>query len=472
MNVKALNLPPQSGKTIKIVPPKQSQPRRSPGGEKAGSQPVPSQLEPRLQQRYRQLVAEHLHTSEELAAGIRALPAAGTAFASTQAAWRFFRNPRVGLADLAEPLIACGRQALKEGSDHYALVVYDWSRLSYKHHRNKRDRAVLKNRKDLGYELETALLISDQEGMPLAPLCQSLRSAQGLYTTRSTKGKRSGTRLDRLTGSLQFVESLQLGKPVVHIMDREADSVGHYRQWQQQRMQFVVRADQQRVVKQEGQDRLLPEVVEQLARQGAFRSSGEVDWKGQKAQQFLAETRVVLDRPARPKAKGKQGKRQSVPGEPIELRLVVSQVRSPQGQLWAEWLLLAHLPESVPASQIALWYYWRWKVESYFKLLKSAGHQLEQWLQQSAPAIARRLLVASMACVLVWQLARSPRPEAASLRPLLVRLSGRQMKRKKPFTEPALLAGLWVLLSMLEVLGHYSLEQLKEAAEFVLPGYF
>ena len=101
---------------------------------------------------------------------------------------------------------------------------------------------------------------------------------------------------------------------------------------------------------------------------------------------------------------------------------------------------------------IALWYYWRWKIESFFKLLKSAGHQLEAWQQESALAITKRLLVASMACVTVWAIAADQSSEAAELRVLLVKLSGRQMKRSKQVSHPALLAGLWVFLSMLEVM--------------------
>ena len=77
---------------------------------------------------------------------------------------------------------------------------------------------------------------------------------------------------------------------------------------------------------------------------------------------------------------------------------------------------------------------------------------MPEWQQETAAAVARRLLVASMACVLIWQLARSPAPEASRLRSLLIRLSGRQMKRGQEFTEPALLAGMWVLLAMLEIL--------------------
>ena len=101
------------------------------------------------------------------------------------------------------------------------------------------------------------------------------------------------------------------------------------------------------------------------------------------------------------------------------------------------------------------------RIESYFKLLKSAGHELEHWQQESAEAFARRLVVASMACVLVWRLARSKAPQADELRRVLIQLSGRQMKRGKPFTEPALLAGLWVLLSMLALLEQHDSHDLR-----------
>jgi len=130
--------------------------------------------------------------------------------------------------------------------------------------------------------------------------------------------------------------------------------------------------------------------------------------------------------------------------------------------------LLTNVPADLDAATIALWYYWRWSIESYFKLLKSAGMQVESWQQETAAAIARRLLVASMACVTVWRLARSSHPQAEAARHLLVRLSGRQMKHKRPFTLPALLAGLWVLIAMLEALNDYSLSDLRMLADVAL----
>jgi hypothetical protein len=67
-----------------------------------------------------------------------------------------------------------------------------------------------------------------------------------------------------------------------------------------------------------------------------------------------------------------------------------------------------------------------------------------------------------MACVTVWAIAADNRPEVAELRGFLVKLSGRQMRHKREFTHPALLAGLWVFLSLLEVMEAYSQNELDE----------
>jgi hypothetical protein len=58
------------------------------------------------------------------------------------------------------------------------------------------------------------------------------------------------------------------------------------------------------------------------------------------------------------------------------------------------------------------------------------------------------------------------------MREVLVRLSGRQMKRgrgARGFTEPALMAGLAILVPMLDLLAHCDLEQLRRLAQTTLP---
>ncbi len=419
---------------------------------------LPQSLEPRLQKRFGRLVREQLKVSQAVAAGGSALPGAASAFASTQGAWRFYNHPGVSLPALMEPILAHARRALQQDCQRYGLVANDWSCLTYNHHPGKKDRAQLQNRKHHGYELQASLLLSDKDGRPLAPLAQNLRTKQGVWSTRSEQLLPRRTRLDELSERLQFLADLQWSRPLVHLMDRESDSVGHYRRWAGQQHLFVVRAKGGRRVQWAGHSRSLNQIVQDLEAGEAFTRSREVEFKGRTAQQFVAETPVVLERAARPSRKGR---RTLVPGAALPLRLVVSQVRDRKGQLLATWLLLSNVPEDVPAQELALWYYWRWRIESFFKLLKSAGHQLEAWQQQTGEAVARRLLVASMACVVVWQLARDPSPEAEQSRRLLVRLSGRQMKHRRSWTTTALLAGLWPLLAMLDLLEHEEISQIK-----------
>ena len=346
--------------------------------------------------------------------------------------------------------------------------MHDWSRLGYKRHGGKRGRIALVRSDDLGYELQTALLVSDQSGTPLAPVYLGVRDVAGVHSSRRTTPLPTRPHLDELSRTMGYVERVGLSKPVVHIVDREADAVRQVRRWQRQGRRFLIRAQDIRLVHHNGREVLLSEVVNQLREQ--FTVSREVDYHGQRAVQSVAETAVVLHRPAkirRPQTQGRQ--RQYVVGAPLSLRLVVSQVRTVDGRLLAQWLLWTNLPPAVDASTIALWYYWRWRIESFFKLLKSAGQHIEQWQQETAQAIAKRLLVAAQACVVVWALARAATPAADPTRALLIRLSGRLMKRRRPYTAPALLAGLWVLLAMVAVLDEYSVADLRRLAAHALP---
>src|SRR5262249_16852016 len=159
---------------------------------------------------------------------------------------------------------------------------------------------------------------------------------------------------------------------------------------------FVIRANDTRRVEHEGQSRLLLEVEARLSKKLKF--SREVEYKGKTAKQYVAETTVILKQPARIH-RNRQGNvvQRNIPGRPLAMRLVVAQVRDKKGRVLATWRLWTNLPTRVEAATIALWYYWRWRIESFFKLLKRAGQHVEQWQQENASRIAKRLLVAAQA---------------------------------------------------------------------------
>ena len=406
------------------------------------------------------LVQSHLHVANALAAGVAALPGAASAFAATQAAWRFLNNERVTLSTLVEPLRAVARQRLAGLEAPFVLLVHDWCKLGFDHPRRKQDLAQLTHESDVGYELTTALLVSADDGQPLAPMEMHLYTGDGVLSTRSDSSRRQ-PHLEQVLPTMQASRDWQLSKPMLHVIDREADSVDHYRRWDAAGEKFLIRADDRRVRWNRSSCRL-SEIAGKLRQQRAFTCVGTASYQGRAAQLWVAETAVVLYRPAK---KNVRGRKYEKPGRPLELRLIAVQLRNAAGRLLAQWLLLSNAPlDWATAERLAWCYYWRWRIESFFKLLKSHGQQLEQWQQTSGPAIARRLLVAAMACVVVWQLQADASPAAKELKDLLVRLSGRQMKRTRPHTAPALLAGLWVLLSLQALLEHYDLRHLKRLA--------
>jgi len=396
-------------------------------------------------------------------------------FAAVQAAWRFYSNNRLSLPQLAGPLIDCARADVTTGCEDWLLVMLDWCNLHFGNHDSKVDRVTLSRKQDLGYELLTALAVGDRDGAPLAPLSMDLRAGDGVHSTRSDLLLTPASPLDALEPVMDHVQGLDLGKPAVFIIDREGDSVGHYRQWFVAGRQFLVRANDKPRVRHEGQQRPLSEVADRLKAHGAFRASRTVLLKGTPAEQFVAEAAVEIVRPARThRVDAKTGKltHKNISGPPLPLRLVVTEVRDASAKVLARWLLLTNVPVSVSSATLALWYYWRWEIESYHKLLKGAGQQVECWQQETAATLARRLLVATMASVVVWRLAREDTPEAEQLREVLVRLSGRQMKRGKKartFTEPALLAGLGVLVAMLDYLNDHNIEDIRRLTKTVLP---
>ena len=152
---------------------------------------------------------------------------------------------------------------------------------------------------------------------------------------------------------------------------------------------------------------------------------------------------------------------------------MVTRVVDEAGTVLAEWWLLTNVAGGdADAATIGRWYAWRWAIESYHKLIKSAGMNAEAWQQESGAAFLRRLCVASMACLTVWHLQRDKSPAAARLRAVLVRLSGRQMKHGVESTAPALLAGLERLLAIDDLMQVEDLDEILDLARRQLPRLF
>jgi hypothetical protein len=390
------------------------------------------------------------------------------------AAWRFYKNPRTTFTRLAAPLLQAASDSAALRCGRFALVPLDWSKLNYRLHPSKTDRTQIGHVHEVGYKLLSALLLSDIDGQPLAPLCAQLETAEGLLSSRFDRPRPVGSAVDDLAPVMGFVAEQPLGKRPVFIIDAQANSVDHFRKWDKRRWLYLVRTDGKRYARlggEGGEELRLSGIAERLGQQQAFERVREIEYEGSKVWQYVAEAAVVMDRPAY-QSRTINGKRRqrNIPGKALPLRLIVTELRDEGGEVLERWYLLSNVPAEVQAATIALWYCWRWKIESFYKLLKSAGQQLDHWQQENGRFILKRLLVASMACVLAWRLAHSQAPQAEEAREFVMRLSGRQVEHGKKYTLEGLLAGMWVLLAMAAVLGEMPASRLLDMAKFVLSG--
>lgn len=402
-----------------------------------------------------------------LAPGIKDIASAQkTSFATTQAIWRFLNNDRISFQQLNQPLQTLASKQLIDSNHNYALVAHDWSQLQYVQHSNKINRRQRTHAHDTGYELQSSLLIDADQGLPLAPLAQTLCDSTGRYSTFQEYAEKEN-HLNALMQQIDHIESMNLDKKLVHIIDREGDSIAHLREMQQKGYSWLVRVKEGNLVEFQGQSHKIKDVANQIISS----EIKKVDFKGQEAVLHVGETQICITRAAKPKGIGSDGKRlPEKKGAPLTARLIVAEVKDSDGTVKGRWCLVSNVSSTITAVELSTWYYWRWTIESFFKLLKQAGHDVESWLQTSPEAILRRLLISCMACALTWRIQRSNDEQNAKVRIFLTRISGRVQKRGKRESAPAILAGLSILLNTLKLLSEYSESDLREMAEIAL-GY-
>jgi hypothetical protein len=418
--------------------------------------PLPTRLPEPLRNAYAALIKGFGKTGSSTAPGPGATAAGIKPASYSQKLWRFCTDPRVEESALIEPMHEAVRQevAARPG---VLLAVHDWSTLSFRKHRSKADRVTLTHATDVGYDLATVLAVRGDDGAPIAPVAVSLTTADGVLSTRDDPPAADVCHIDQVRGAMGHVRDLGFDAAVVHVIDREADSVNHWRQWVGDGHLALVRGDDRKVLCR-GEETSLSAVAEGL-RDGGFADAGDALYHGRKARLFVAEAAVVLHRAGKRNV-GK--KKVEIPGPPLPLRLVVAEVRDREGRVLARWLLLTNVPAGLAdAATIARWYYFRRRIECLHELLKKAGWQLEGWLQRKGDRLLIKLLIALGACTSIWELERRPDAKSEAFKGLLMQLSGRQTKRARPVTTSGLLAGLWVLLGALGALARHGLESLK-----------
>ena len=414
------------------------------------------------------MVKGYMSSQHAATNGLKLLLKDSEQFSQVQAAWRFLNNENVSTDALFEPIMDALRVGVKKQCSNFVLAMTDWSHIDYKHHNSKKE-LISENRKDTcvkkGLDLQTTLAVSDVTGEPIAPIVHNLKTTKKFYSTYNDTIKLGTTHLEELSTRVKWMESnLQTEKKIVHIVDRESDSVAFMRDLSKIDALFLLR------VKNNSKLYLPKEKID--IKQGELADTlplgvkvQEIKYRKKNVSIYVNECDVEVRRDATKFITQKDGKRklQKISGDVVKARFVVERLVDKNQQVVAQWLLITNiLDKSVTAETLATWYYYRWKIESYFKLLKSSGFNMEEWQQREPAALFRRLLVVSYSCVLVWKIANDTSINAKKIREFLVSLSGRLIQKDKEFTHPALLAGLENYIQMLDLMSMFTRKELLD----------
>ena len=375
-------------------------------------------------------------------------------WAHAMGAFRFFDNDRLTLPALYAPCILGLGQLVLPGQR--CFVVHDVSPLDYSRHQAKNDLVQVGNAGGFGYELFTSLVL-DSGGRPLGPIMQEVRAEQGLLSSTTPLPLPFVDHMTQVERSVQVTDQHLPGREAVHLCDREFDDVLLLRFIQDAARKYIIRAQHMgRRVLFQGQRTILKQVAQQIV----LLRAGDVERQGKQYELFIGEARVIFDRDS---LRGVARKRHKPrPGNPLEVRLVISELRRP-GHDPLRWVLLTNLDD--PAHQIVQAYIYRWRVERFFYLNK-VGLRLEQWRQETGERIGRRLALTQLAAMAIYQMqaAAGEDPEFGDVIKIVATLGGWLGRKQDPIGPIVLMRGIALVLGMVSALEEFGEAKLREVA--------
>ena len=387
-----------------------------------------------------------------------------------QSSWRFYNNDRVDENELFENIKDENKNIIQNIENDFVLVAHDWSWLDFKNHNSKEDLIVRNkkgNAKQRGYELHSSLVIDSNSGNPLTPIAMNLQTSKEIYSSYSKDLDITLTHLQELSKRCSYIDlevkNTNKDKKAIHIIDREADSVLFIRELQKEDSLFLIRVKDNAKVYWD--DKKIDIKQKDLSKELDFgKEVGNIKYHKKQARLFVNECDITITRDYSKMTTDSVGKKKliKIPGMPVKARFIVSRVVNRYNKVLATWMLITNVDkQKVDTKSIATWYYYRWNIESYFKLLKTTGFNLEKWQQEKPLALFKRLIVVAFSILLVFKLANSNDENAKKIREFLVKLSGKLMEYGVEYTLPALLTGLWVFLRLMDVLNTFSIEELN-----------
>jgi len=338
-------------------------------------------------------------------------------WSDTKAAYRFFQNDNVNPQDIIEAHAQITKERAQQ--EETILAIQDTTYYNYTHHPKTEGLGVLTRFKGkhindiltLGLCMHTTLGITT-EGLPLGILDQNIFSREELPLEKKKLKKRSHNIALPIEEkeSIRWLDSMrqtatrfeQENKKVVTIADREADIYDLFLLADRLKTHLLVRASQNRKINKT-----------------AIHSdiSGEMLWGFMKKQKLEGTVQVrVPKKEAHPERLAvcniKFGKINVLPPRHYKgskegnlnldiYAIHISEKRPPKGCKGIEWMLLTNIPviNFEEAVEKMKWYCLRWRIEVYFKVIKS-GFKVEDCRLERSERLIRYLAVVS---IVAWR---------------------------------------------------------------------
>lgn len=344
-------------------------------------------------------------------------------WAETKAAYRFFQNENVEVGQiLAAHRCKTARRAKKH---KMVLAVQDTSYFVYTSHPKTQGLGKMSLKKGKNAEkiysngllVHTCLAVTT-EGLPLGLLDQKIFSRK-LRSEKRHRGKGSKPHNHlpvEEKESYRWLEALANTKEVmgdteiITVCDREADLYDFFKLSHQIGSPVLVRANANRTINRNSRyaEKGVVKLWEHMRQQpetGSYTIDIPMSSKRKHCKERAARTATVTVRFGsfrfNPPCNNIKHNKEHLPD--IEMNAIyVLEQHPPDGVESIEWMLLTNLPVRSfdEAYEKVLWYGLRWRIEMYFKVLKS-GFRVEACRLGHAERLARYLTVMS---IVAWRL--------------------------------------------------------------------
>lgn len=334
----------------------------------------------------------------------QSIPLASQDWSNTKAAYRFLSNDKVSEEDILGGHMRASQERFSERKGR-VLVLHDTTEFSYHRKRPEeigytRECKFIRNRryKVCGLLMHASLVITP-EGLPLGLTAIKFWTRKVFKGSDQLRRKINRTRIPiGEKESIRWIENLQESTKLlgdanrcVHIGDRECDIYEFYSEAQRLKTHYVVRSSVNRTT--EGVK--LYEAVEGSPSRGNYditycNKSGEI------VQTTLAiKYQSVYIHPP-------EGKKKNYSKLKVWIVSAKEVLDSAKERKPLHWKIITNLPVKSFESAIEKidWYAQRWKIETFFKILKS-GCRAEELKLRTAARLTRLI---SIFCISSWRI--------------------------------------------------------------------